>query len=396
MGGSTTSSSHGSPRCSPAVPSVAEDRSPLQPFEEAPAAIAIQRGAELRWELANRRFRALLGGRDLVGERLADILPEWSALRRILEEVVRSGQPFSAREYRFLVDPEGKGNLREAWFDLLCEPLRDASGQVDGVFSFAVDVTVQVEVRDRLERAVADAQRAIAARDEFLSIASHELKTPVTALRLQVQALERTLERGPDVQVTREALGGRVGAIDRQIDRLVELIEALLDVTRFGHGPPVVIPASVADEIDLAALTREIVERQRPAATAAGSALTFEAPAPLRGYWDRSRVDQVVTNLLANAIKYGRGKPIRVAVGPAVGGATDGGARIDIVDEGLGIAPEDHARIFERFERAVPRQHYSGLGLGLWISRRIAETLGGRITVESELGRGARFTLWLP
>ena len=120
---------------------------------------------------------------------------------------------------------------------------------------------------------------------------------------------------------------------------------------------------------------------------------------PVRGRWDRSRVDQIITNLVSNAIKYGGGKPISITVAGGDGdgdGGEGGGARVVVVDQGIGVAPSDHLRIFERFERAVTRSHYSGMGLGLWISRRIAEAMGGRVTLESELGRGARFTLWLP
>jgi signal transduction histidine kinase len=368
---------------------VDDDATPLGPLEAAPAAIAILRGLELRWELVNQEFRRLIGGRQLVGLTLAETLPDWAQLRRIVENIQRTGEPFFAREFRFLIDPSGCGDLREAWFDVLCSAVRDAAGVIDGVFAFAVDVTVQVEARGRLERAVAEARRAVEARDDFLSVASHELKTPVTALRLQVQSLRRTINRaGEGQQPSREQLDGKLGAIDRQVDRLVELIDTLLDVSRLGHSH---FESSIA-ELDLAALAHDIVERQRAPAAAAGSAIVLDAPQPVLGRWDRSRVDQVITNLLSNAIKYGGGKPIAIAVS----GGGDGGAQVVVADQGIGIAAEDHLRIFERFERAVTRTHYSGLGLGLWISRRIAEAMGGRITLESELGKGSCFTLWLP
>jgi signal transduction histidine kinase len=369
---------------------VGDDRpivEPLAPLELAPAAIAIQRGPELRWELANREYRRLLGGVALVGQTLAEVLPDWSQLRRIVEQVAATGETFVARGQRFLIDPEGNHDLRDAWFDVLCQPLRDEAGQVIGVFSFAVDVSTQVETHGRLEKAVAEARRAIEARDDFLSVASHELKTPLTALRLQVQSLLRSLRRPTDEQPPREQLEKRLEAIDRQVDRLVELIEALLDVSRLSNEHFV---ANV-EELDLAVLAQVIADRQHPGATPVSSPLTVEAPEPVRGHWDRSRVDQIITNLVSNAVKYGGGKPIVLSVV-----AGNDGAQVTVADQGIGIAASDHGRIFERFERAVPRTHYSGLGLGLWISRRIAEALGGRLTVESELGHGARFTLWLP
>jgi signal transduction histidine kinase len=369
---------------------VIDDPSLLVLLDDAPAAISVQRGPELRWEMANARFRGLLGGRIIVGRTLAEVLPDWSQLRRIVEEVHRSGTPYSAHEQRFLIDPEGTGALVDGYFDIVCQPLRE-QGAITGVLSFAVDVTAQVETRKRLELIASELRQAVDARDEFLSVASHELKTPLTALRLQVQSLQRSVTRTPDAQFSPEQLRARFDAADRQVQRLVELIDTLLDVSRLQGGS---IVFDVA-ELDLAVLIAEVVDRVRATAAAAGSSLTLESPAELRGRFDGSRVDQIVTNLLSNAIKYGRGKPVtvRLAVDRQPGGSR---ATVVVGDEGIGIAPEDHARIFDRFERAVSRTHYAGLGLGLWISRQIAESLGGTLTVESDLGKGARFTLSLP
>jgi signal transduction histidine kinase len=304
--------------------------------------------------------------------------------------VYKHGTPYSAHEQRFLIDPEGNGALVDAYFDIVCQPLRE-HGAITGVLSFAVDVTTQVEARRRQELIASELRQAVDARDQFLSVASHELKTPLTALRLQVQSLQRSVVRAPAAQFSPEQLKARFDAADRQVQRLVELIDTLLDVSRLQAGT---LAFDVA-ELDLAALIADIVDRARPTAAAAGSSLTLASPAELRGHFDASRVDQVVTNLLSNAIKYGRGKPVTVTLSLA---RLPGGSRASITvrDEGIGIAPADQTRIFERFERAVSRTHYSGLGLGLWISRQIAETLGGTLTVESEPGKGARFTLSLP
>lgn len=362
----------------------------LRMLEEAPAAVALQRGRELRYDFANARYRQFLGGRELVGLTLAEVLPDWAQLRRILDGVMTGGQPYLARERRFLVDPDGDGALRDAWFDLVCQPLVDPDGSVAGVITFAVDVTAQVLARQHLEKIADELRRAVDARDVFLSVASHELRTPLTALRLQVQAVQRSLLRTPERQYSVDQLRSRIDAADRQVNRLVELIDALLDVSRLQGGR---IDLSVAD-VELAAVAAEVVERARAAATAAGSTLTLRAPGPVAGQWDGSRVDQVVTNLVSNAIKYGRGEPIDVEVGVE----SDGRQRafVRVTDRGIGIAPADQERIFDRFERAVSRTHYSGLGLGLWISRQIAQALGGDVTVESVPGDGSVFTLWLP
>ncbi|HEX6838941.1 MAG TPA: ATP-binding protein, partial [Polyangia bacterium] len=335
-------------------------------------------------------FRGLLGGIPLVGKTMAEVLPEWSQLRRIAEQLLRDGKPFVTHHQRFLIDPHGNGALEDAYFDLVCQPLRDG-GVVGGVLTFAVDVTTEVLSRKQLESAASELRQAVDARDEFLSVASHELKTPLTALRLQVHALQRSVMRAPDQQFSAEQLRARFDAADRQVQRLVHLIDALLDVSRLQRGP---VDLDVGD-VDLAALVGEVVDRARTTAAAAGSSLTLEGPPSLRGHLDGSRVDQILTNLLSNAVKYGRGKPISVRLA-AEHHSQPTRAIVTVTDEGIGIAPEDHGRIFDRFERAVSRTHYAGLGLGLWISRQIAETLSGSLTVKSDVGQGACFTLSLP
>lgn len=370
-----------------------DDPTLLQLLDGAPAAISVQRGPELRWAMANAMFRALLGGREIIGHTMAETLPDWSQLRRIVERVLRDGEPFSAHEHRLLIDPEGTGALREAYFDFICQPLRE-NGAITGVLTFAVDVTKQVEARKRLEAAANELRRALDMRDDFLAVASHELKTPLTALRLQIHALQRSVARAPDQQFSAEQLRARFEAADRQVQRLVELIDALLDVSRLQEGP--IVPDMA--ELDLVTLVGDVVERARGTAAAAGSTVTLQAPPSVRGRIDASRVDQILTNLLSNAVKYGRGTPIGVNI-VVEGERADGGralARVIVSDEGIGISRADQERIFERFERAVSRTHYAGLGLGLWISRQLAESLGGTLTVESEVGQGARFTLTLP
>jgi signal transduction histidine kinase len=308
---------------------------------------------------------------------------------------MRDGQPFEAHAFRFLVDRKGDGQLTDGYFDVRCSPL-PGHGEEAGVLTFAVDVTPHVLARQALDAEAGRLQQAVEARDELLSVASHELRTPLAVLRLQVQALQRSIARagedGGEPDLSRHELNARLGAANRQVDRLVELIDSLLDVSRLQSGQLHLAPV----EVDLPQLAAEVVERSRPAAAAAASTLTLEvADAALAGMWDRSRVDQILTNLVSNAVKYGLGKPIFVRVGSEAGA---GGPRafLTVSDEGIGIAPADHARIFDRFARAVPRECYSGLGLGLWISRQLAESLGGSLTVDSALGQGARFTLSLP
>jgi signal transduction histidine kinase len=138
-------------------------------------------------------------------------------------------------------------------------------------------------------------------------------------------------------------------------------------------------------------MVKDVAERLMPQVHAAGCELRLEIGAPIQGRWDRFRIDQVVTNLITNAVKYGERKPIRIIVEKVAGEA-----RLIVADQGMGIAPEHHGRIFERFERAVEGTAISGLGLGLYITRQIIEAHGGSIRVESAIGKGATFIVSLP
>jgi PAS domain S-box-containing protein len=230
-----------------------------------------------------------------------------------------------------------------------------------------------------------EAQKAVRLRDEFLSIASHELKTPLTTIVLQINAMERNLRVAEKVDIAK--LGQRVTTIDRHIHRLASLIEELLDVARATAGRLQLNPQVV----DLDEVVREAAERLRANATMVGSELHLALRGPRRGFWDRSRLDQVVTNLLTNAIKYGAGKPIHVDTRIL---GTD--AVLTVRDEGIGIAERDQRKIFERFGRAVPAENYGGLGLGLWIAKELVDAMGGSIVVESAVGAGSTFTVVLP
>jgi PAS domain S-box-containing protein len=227
-----------------------------------------------------------------------------------------------------------------------------------------------------------DAQAAIRLRDEFLSVASHELKTPLTSLRLQHTLIERAVSDGA-VEKTRT----RMSASARQVDRLAALVDSLLDVSRLSMGKL----ALELSEVDLAQVVKDGLERLEAVFAQAGCEVRLEVGGEVRGYWDGSRLEQVVVNLLSNAAKYGAGRPVIIQVD-----ADEGHARLRVRDEGIGISAEALTRLFGRFERGVSERHYGGLGLGLYISRQIVEAMGGRIHVESEQGQGALFTVRLP
>jgi signal transduction histidine kinase len=231
-------------------------------------------------------------------------------------------------------------------------------------------------------RLLREATAAARAREEFLHVASHELRGPIGTLRLTVQLLGRDLQRGRS-----DAMAERLRVVERQAGRLARLSDMLLDVSRITAGR---LELS-REEGDLAALVREVAARFADEAVEAGVALGVDAAAPVRCRFDHARLEQVTSNLLSNALKYGRGAPVAVRVRSA-----DGRAAIEIEDHGIGIAPEDQGRIFGRFERAVSARNFAGLGLGLWIVRQLVKAHGGEIRVRSAPGQGATFTVELP
>lgn len=232
-----------------------------------------------------------------------------------------------------------------------------------------------------------EAQDAIRARDSFLSIASHELNTPLTSLSLNVQTLQRVLQQAGLDSLKQDTVNARLQAVQRQIRRLANLIHELLDVSRITAGKLRLEP----EEVDLAGLARELTLRFSEEISRSGGELRLETPESVVGFWDRLRVEQILQNLLTNAIKYGRGLPIEVQV------SVDAQwAQVVVRDQGIGIPPEDQVRLFQRFERLASERHFSGFGLGLWIVRQILDAMGGRIRLESEPGRGSVFTVELP
>ncbi|MFL5358059.1 ATP-binding protein [Archangium sp.] len=252
----------------------------------------------------------------------------------------------------------------------------------------AQDLSVAQELARRSALALENArlyhesQEAIRLRDDFLSVAAHELRTPLTTLGLQLGTLVQRVRRESSAD-----LAARLERGLRQVRRLGTLVETLLDVSRLSTGE---LPLSL-EPVDLGELVGEVLERFEAEAQAVGCALKLEAAPGLVGQWDRMRVEQVVSGLVANALKFGARQPVDVRVGP------DGeGVRMVVEDRGIGIPEDQLERIFERFGRAVSSRSYGGLGLGLYLARRAAEAHGGRVWAEQRPGGGARFTLELP
>jgi PAS domain S-box-containing protein len=256
--------------------------------------------------------------------------------------------------------------------------LRDGSGRPVRMAGTIDDVTEQL-------RLLRETQEAVRTRDEFLSVAAHELRTPLTALRLRLQGVAAA------VQADTLDASGRITqalvAADRQVERLTTLMDTLLDVSQLQSQAP----RLQLEEVDLASVVRDAVAHLEPEAARVGCHLVLRQLPSTPGRWDRVRMAQVVRHLVANAMKFGPGKPVEVAleVLPEM-------AVLEVRDHGIGIAPERVVGLFQRFERAVSVKHYGGLGLGLYRVRRIVEAHGGEVTVDSVPGQGATFRVHLP
>jgi PAS domain S-box-containing protein len=357
---------------------------------------------------AERRERELqIAELRLMAERryvnLAEAIPQivWTAdaggeiryaNRRWVEYTGIETQRIRSGGWTKAIHPEDLENTVEAWevavrngdvYEVECR-LRRAS---DGEFRWHVFRAVPEHADDGsiigwLGTATdfQELKLAIRARDEFLSIASHELRTPLTALKLRVQGLLQ----GKSLD---DKLRKRLESASRQTERLERLIDNLLDVSRITTGHLELEP----EEIDLVEVVGDVVERHRDEATQNGSRIEIESIAQASGLWDRMRVEQVVTNLISNAVKYGDGKPISVTIR-----ADNEFAEVSVKDNGIGIAAADLERIFAQFERAATRRTYGGLGMGLYIARQIVTAHGGSVRVESELGQGSTFSVSLP
>jgi signal transduction histidine kinase len=236
-----------------------------------------------------------------------------------------------------------------------------------------------------LGASIAERRRAAFQMQALISVASHELRTPLAALQLQVQLLERTLAKRRG-EATLEVVASKLPAVQRQVSRLTRLIDNLLDASRITAGKLHL----EYDDVDLSSTVREVASRFEEELRRAGSQILLRAEGPVIGRWDRLRLEQIVTNLMSNAVKYGDGKPIEVSVQNS-----GDSARLVVADHGIGIADSDQARIFQRFER-LSGTNRGGFGLGLWIVHEIVEGLGGTIRVDSAPGTGTTFVVELP
>jgi signal transduction histidine kinase len=230
-------------------------------------------------------------------------------------------------------------------------------------------------------------QRAVRMRDDFMSIVSHEVRTPLNGLILDTQLRKMHLAKGNAEAFTLDKLHIMFNRDERQIQSLARLIEDMLDVSRIRTGKLSMRPSRV----DLVKLVSGALENLSQQFKMSGCEAKLFAAEAVEGTWDEFRIEQVMVNLLTNALRYGPNKPIEVSVYTC-----EGGACVSVRDHGIGISPENQKRIFDQFERVDGSNVKNGLGLGLYISDQIVKAHGGSISVESRLCEGAQFTMYLP
>jgi signal transduction histidine kinase len=263
------------------------------------------------------------------------------------------------------------------YYRVFSRPLPASNGHPRLAILTFVDITAQ-------KTAEAELREALALRDEFFSVATHELKDPLFSLQLSIQLFRHAAEKQGQVP---PHVRQHLEISQRQADRLARLIDNLLDVSRIANRR---LQLDL-EALDLCELVADVVNRLQDKAQAAGATFEMKLGEPVIGYFDRMKLEQIVSNLVTNAIKYGGGKPVTIEVQ-----GNEETAVLIVADQGIGIAAKDQERIFQRFERASEGHKKASLGLGLYIVRSLVEAHGGTVAVQSELGKGATFTVTVP
>jgi signal transduction histidine kinase len=245
----------------------------------------------------------------------------------------------------------------------------------------------QEALLQELQISQAELQASIRMRDDFMSMVAHELRTPLNTLFLEAQLRKMQLDRGRIDLFNAEYLQTMVARDKRQAQAMMRLIDDMMDVSRIRSNRLSIRP----EEVDLPALLARVVDNLSNQALAAGSTITLHADVPITALWDEFRIEQVVINLLTNALRYGEGKPVAVSLS-----LLPQGACISVQDQGRGISASDQQRIFEQFERIASDDGTGGLGLGLYITRQLVQAHGGSISVQSTPGEGSVFSITLP
>lgn len=348
---------------------------------QAPAAIQITRGPNHVTEMANPMYYQLVGKRDLIGKPIREVFPEMrgQGFGELLDKVYATGEPFIGKEMRTVFDRNGDGVLEESYWNFVYQPLVNAQENVDGILIHAVEVTEQVRARQEIEKKAEELARLTEALersnrelDQFAYIASHDLKAPLRGIANLSEWLEEDLAEhlSDESREHMDLLRGRVRRMEALIDGILQYSRA----GRVQHDEMVDVSAILSEVIELVAPPPNVSIEVQP-----GMPIFMTERVPLQ---------QIFMNLISNAIKYAKRSDVRVQVS-----VQDLGRYYEfaIADNGAGIAPEYHNKIWTIFQRLEARDKVEGTGVGLSIVKKIVESRGGQAWVESEIGAGATF-----
>lgn len=343
-------------------------------FKETPEIFGILHGKDFVYEYANEALKKFYGF-DPTGKTVAEARPEAKETLKLVQTVYETGNTIHLSEM------EAPFGDRIGYFNMTYAARKDEEGKIDGVMFLGMDVTEQVVTR-------MDLQKAVAARDEFLSIASHELKTPITSFLLQLQLIERLKSREDKRAYEETRINSLIDLGIKQLARINRLVDDMLDIARINTGKLSFRKEPVA----LNELLSDVITRMNFLFEKENVPLVTSEFPPVSAVIDRIRIEQVITNVLTNALRYGNKKPVTVTLRKI-----EDSAVLTITDMGIGMSPGLLEKIFNRFERGVDLNEVSGLGLGLYISRQIVEGHGGKIEALSEgVGLGTTIRITLP
>ena len=358
------------------------------------------RGFVTSWNAGAKRIQGY-SETEIIGKHFSTFFSPHDIAAGKCERELKQAEQFGRHE-------EESWRLRKGgekfWASTIVTALWDENGVLQGFSKVTRDITEKKNAEDKLHLAYETLEKRVEERtqdlaktnetlqdalqstDEFFSIASHELKTPITVLKMQIQLLHKKIEK-KDANVPVSTLVPKIKIINQQINKLTALVNNLLDVSRIKNKKLNIEPAL----INLSSLIQDILNQISDQTTELGIQLTTNIQENVTGLFDKLRIEQMLMNLLSNAIKYGKNNPINVTL-KADGSQT----QLLIHDRGIGISKADQDRIFGRFERAVSERDYNGMGLGLYITKQIVESHGGNIRLESILEQGTTFTIVFP
>jgi signal transduction histidine kinase/CheY-like chemotaxis protein len=361
-----------------------ENQRLVELFEQAPGIIAVLRGPEHVFELTNKSYRQLMGGRKLIGLNARQAVPEveGQGFFELLDEVYTSGKPFIGRASPIRLRHGHGAPLEERFIDFIYQPIRDATGAVAGIFVEGSDVTDRKQVEDELRAANRQ-------KDQFLAMLAHELRNPLAPITTAAQLLKQGRLDAKGAQHASEIIA-------RQAEHMTELVNDLLDVSRVTRG----LITLEQEELDFNGVVASAVEQVRPLVEAKRHSLTLQLSGePVHVLGDRTRLVQVVSNILNNAAKYTpAGGRITLAVT-----ARDAQVEVSVRDNGLGIEPDVLPYIFDLFTQAerTPDRSQGGLGIGLALVKSLVTLHGGSVEAHSDTAsdspqRGSEFVVRLP